>query len=73
MSAIKIQLVISVDEFMAHYQGVAKEVVAISMDGKKVRFPSRILQPFVTRQGINGTFEISFDTHNRFSKIVKLA
>ncbi|MEJ2064623.1 MAG: DUF2835 family protein [Reinekea sp.] len=35
-------------------------------------FPSRILQPFVTRQGIHGTFRIYFDQYHKFQRIEQL-
>jgi hypothetical protein len=67
--SIEVELTISPEEFLAHYQGSARDVVAIAIDGRKVRFPSRILQPFVTHQGINGCFIIDFDGQGRFLRI----
>lgn len=71
-SKIIIDLKISPDEYLAHYQGIAKEVVARDRTGRTVRFPSNILQPYVTRDGISGSFQIEFDENNRFRRIVRL-
>lgn len=72
MREVTIDLAISPQEFLAHYQGVAREVVATCSDGRKIRFPSKILQPFVTHNGIQGRFLIRFNDMNRFEDIRKL-
>ena len=63
---------ISAEEFLRHYQGSAKQVACTSRDGRKVRFPTNILQPFVTRDGIHGSFQIFFDQHHKFQRIERL-
>ncbi|MEJ2073505.1 MAG: DUF2835 domain-containing protein [Reinekea sp.] len=63
---------IPAEEYLRHYQGSVTQVSCISRDGRKVRFPSRILQPFVTRQGIHGTFRIYFDQYHKFQRIEQL-
>jgi hypothetical protein len=72
MREVTIELAISAQEYLAHYQGAAREVVATSRDGRKIRFPSKILQPFVSHSGIYGCFVISFDESNRFQNIRRL-
>lgn len=69
MSAISVSLVISADEYLKLYQGVAKSVFAKSASGETVRFPATILQPFVTREGVKGNFIIEFDNNNKFKSI----
>lgn len=69
MRKILIDLTISQDEFISWYQGHAESVLATARDGRSVRFPAKILQPFVTRDGVSGTFEICFDGDNKFSSI----
>lgn len=54
------------------YEGVVKDVVARSQDGRRVRFPANILRPFVTHAGIAGRFQIEFDGDNRFKTIEKI-
>ena len=48
------------------------QVSAFSQDGRRVRFPTAILQPFVTREGIRGSFAIHFDAEHKFVNIVKV-
>ncbi len=68
-ASIEVVLSISAEEFLALYQGLARDVVTRATDGRLVRFPARILQPYVTHQGIHGRFEIQFDQAGRFSSI----
>lgn len=70
-ASIEVVLAISAEEFLALYQGAARDVVAIATDGRRVRFPARILQPFVTHQGVHGRFVILFDKDNRFAGITR--
>jgi len=73
MREVIISLSISAHDYLAHYQGSVKEVVASSIDGRKIRFPSTILQPFVSHEGIHGRFVIHFDDKNKFQGIDKIA
>ncbi len=72
MSEILIDLMISSQDYLALYQGIAKDVITKDRRGKTVRFPAKILRPFVTHHGISGTFRIEFDVNNKFKKITRL-
>jgi len=65
-------LAISADEYLRLYQGAARDVVARTNDGQRVRFAARYLRPFVTRQGIKGIFIIITDNRNKFIKIEQI-
>lgn len=67
-----IHLRISADEYLKLYRGQARFVNARSVDGRSVRFPAKILTPYVTRKGINGTFVISFSEQGKFQAIQQL-
>ena len=69
---VTVELSITADDYLAHYQGAAKEVVALSQEGLTVRFPSNILQRFVIHDGIKGVFMIAFDNNNKFKEIRKV-
>ena len=72
MDQIKISIRISADEYLKHYQGAAKSVFTQSVDGRSIRFPAKILQPFVTHNGIEGSFIIQFDDNKQFKEIIKI-
>lgn len=67
-----VNLLIPADEYQRLYQGVVRDVLAQSVDGRRVRFPAAILRPYVTHSGISGRFRIVFDEQNRFHAIEKI-
>lgn len=71
--SVVVDLLISADDYLAHYQGVARDVIATTRDGLTVRFPSGRLQPFITHDGIRGSFELKFDQNNRLLEVVRIA
>ena len=72
MASIILRLNISSLQFQRLYQGVANEVNAVSVDGRKVRFPAAILRPYITHGGVVGTFAIHFSPDNRYERIEKI-
>lgn len=69
---VRFSLRISPDVYLAYYQGVASAVAVKSFDGRNIQFPAKILQQFVTREGVNGTFEMDFDANNKFVAIRRI-
>ena len=72
MSHLIVPLHISHDDYLSWYNGSVKMVAAESIDGKMVHFPANILRPFVTHDGVQGTFAIYFDENNKFKEIKRL-
>lgn len=68
---VRISLSIPADEYIRVYQGAAKKVHAVDHQGKSINFPVNILQPFVTHDGVHGTFTIYFDDAHRFIKVLR--
>jgi hypothetical protein len=68
-----VDLYISADEYLRHYKGQVSQVVCEARDGRRVRFPSSILQRFVTRSGIHGSFRIDFDDANKLVSVKRIA
>lgn len=73
MHSVTVNLHISAEEYLRVYQGTGKVVVARDLQGRTVRFPAKILQPFVGHHGISGCFKITFSDHGKFQTIEKLA
>ena len=69
MNQVVVDINISAEDFMAHYRGSVRDVVALSRDGRRVRFPSSLLQPFLLHDGIRGSFQISFNDQGKFQRI----
>ncbi len=72
MPEVRVSLTISSHKYLAYYKGVADTVVTRAVDGRKVKFPARVLRPFLTHDGIDGEFVIRFNTHHKFIGIRKL-
>ena len=71
-NAIEVRIFISAQEYLLMYKGIARDVSATAVDGRRVRFPAHILQKFVTREGIRGRFLIQFSTEGKFESISRL-
>ncbi|MEM1260801.1 MAG: DUF2835 domain-containing protein [Pseudomonadota bacterium] len=69
---VVVSLAIAADEYLRVYSGSARQVQTVASDGRSVRFPANILQPFVTHSGVFGQFEIHFDDSGRFRSISRL-
>lgn len=70
---IRFELHISADDYLAYYQGVSRDVVVRAEDGRRVKFPAGALQPFITRDGIHGRFELRFDANHKLIGLHRLA
>ena len=73
MPSLTVNLAISAEDYLAHYQGLARDVVVKAETGQVVRFPCTILQRFVSHDGIYGRFVIVFDANNKFQSIRKIS
>ncbi len=71
-NAIEIRITISAQEYLLMYKGIARDVSATAVDGRRVRFPAHILQKFVTRDGVHGRFLIQFSRAGKFESITRL-
>ena len=71
MQKVTVRLNISPERFQAYYQGIVEHVVATASDGRTVKFPARVLRPFLSYQGVQGTFEITCDASMKFQSICR--
>ena len=71
MSCVQIDIALSPEELQRAYQGVS-QVACTARDGRRIRFPVKILWSFITHQGIYGRFEIEFDQYKKFKDIRRL-
>jgi hypothetical protein len=68
-----VNLAISAEEIAMHYRGDIRHVIARTQDGRRVQFPANILRSVLQRDGIYGTFCISYDDQGRFRSIQALS
>ena len=69
MQKVTVRLNISPERFQVYYQGLVDNVQANASDGRIIQFPARVLRPFLSFQGIQGTFEITYDANLKFQSI----
>lgn len=72
MPSIDVMLSLSCEACLAHYEGRVGQVMARSLDGRRVMFPAEALRRVVARDGVHGTFRLCFTPEGRFQSIVRL-
>tara|TARA_R110002072_G_scaffold1598_7_gene13656 strand:- start:16096 stop:16317 length:222 start_codon:yes stop_codon:yes gene_type:complete len=73
MASLVVDISLPREQYLQVYQSYIRQVKAVARDGKTVRFPISVLKPYLTHQGIFGTFRLSFDDQNKFVAIEALA
>jgi hypothetical protein len=69
---IRFSLNLSHEQCLKIYQGLAKNISVLADDGRRIAFPAGNIQPFLTRQGINGYFEMELTAENKFVRLHQL-
>ncbi|MCB9536521.1 MAG: DUF2835 domain-containing protein [Myxococcales bacterium] len=72
MRAYDFDLHIGAEAWLDYYRGTAKVVVATTHQGVRVQFQAKHLQPFLTRDGVRGTFRLVVDDRNNFVRLEQL-
>ncbi len=70
---IRFQLHLSYDQYLAVYQGIAKNINVVADDGRRILFPAGNVQRYLTKDGIHGYFEMELTAQHKFVNIKKLA
>lgn len=70
--ALRFELALSSEKYLAYYQGIAQNIQVYSLDNKRLRFPANAIRKFLTHDGIYGLFEIQFDENNKLLNIDKI-
>ena len=69
---VVVDIHLTADEYLKWYRGDASSVVAYSRDGRRIRFPVSSLHPYITHEGVRGSFAVHFNEHNKLVKVEKL-
>lgn len=69
---IRFRLDLSYDQFLAVYQGSARTITTTSDDGRRIVFPAGNVQRFLSKQGIQGHFEMELTDQYKFVAIRRL-
>ena len=65
MPSVVVRIDLSAEELLRYYRGEAQNVLAVSEDGRTVRFPASLLRTFVSEDGVSGRFRLDFDAAGR--------
>lgn len=63
---------ISYQTFVAHYSGVASNVMVTTEQGLRLQLPATRLRPFLSQMGVKGRFRLATDQNHRFIKLEML-
>jgi len=72
MKRMTFSMNLSAEKYLRYYQGSAKAVIVQADDGRTLKFPINAIQKFVTRDGVQGRFEIIFDDNNKMQSLNRL-
>lgn len=72
MPSIDVVIELSYEACLAHYEGRVGQVHTRSLDGRRVVFPAEALRRVVTRDGVHGTFRLTFSDTGRLRAIRRL-
>ena len=73
MQQLIIDLALPAERCLAWYQGRAERVLMYSRDGRRVSLPAHHLRPFLTHQGVYGSFLMQFTDEGKLLKLERLA
>ena len=72
MREFRFSLSIPAHEYLAYYQGAASSVQVTVAGGQNVRFPASALRPFVSDNGVHGSFILQVDENNKLQSLRKI-
>lgn len=71
MPSVEFDLNIDPQEMQRLYQGVT-QAVAETDSGRRIQFPAMNLRPFITVNGVNGRFKLTYDDQGKLLSLSKL-
>ena len=72
MQSLIFDISIAAQDYLRVYQGTANRVRVRSHDGRTISLPARHLQPFLTRDGISGSFIMEFNAQGQLLSLRRL-
>ncbi|MEZ2746460.1 DUF2835 domain-containing protein [Halopseudomonas bauzanensis] len=72
MQELIIDLALPAERYLAWYRGQAGRVVMRSRDGRSVSLPAHHLRPFLTHEGVYGSFVMRFTREGKLVSLERL-
>lgn len=70
MFRLHLDISLPADEYLRVYQGSANRVVVRSREGRTVSLPARHLQPYLSHDGVYGSFVLTFDKDGKLISLL---
>lgn len=72
MLSLLFDISISTQDFLRVYKGTVNRVLIRSRDGRTISLPARHLQPFLTHDGVYGSFIMEFNAQGQLLDLRRL-
>jgi hypothetical protein len=73
MPVLLLDIALSAQSLLAVYQGRANRVLLHSRDGQRVNLPAHHLRPFLTHDGVYGSFTLEFNSAGELLSLRKIS
>lgn len=60
MQKLTVHLALPAERYLAWYRGQAGRVLMHARDGRSISLPAHHLRPFLSHEGVYGSFELTF-------------
>lgn len=72
MQQLIIDVALPAERYLAWYRGDAKRVLMRSRDGRSISLPAHHLRPFLTHEGVYGSFVMRFTSEGKMVSLERL-
>ncbi|CEA06393.1 type IIA topoisomerase (DNA gyrase/topo II, topoisomerase IV), A subunit [Pseudomonas saudimassiliensis] len=72
MQELIIDLALPAERYLAWYRGQAGRVMMRSRDGRSISLPAHHLRPFLTHEGVYGSFVMRFTAQGKLVSLERL-
>lgn len=72
MNEYRFRLAISAEEYLAYYEGAARDVVVTLANGQNLQFPAAALRSVVTHDGVYGEFVLRVNANNKLQGLERV-
>lgn len=67
-----VDIAVPAERYLAWYRGHADRVLMHSRDGRRVSLPAHHLRPFLSREGVYGSFVMRFTSDGKLISLERL-
>lgn len=67
-----VDIAVPAERYLAWYRGQADRVLMYSRDGRRVSLPAHHLRPFLSREGVYGSFVMRFTSEGKLISLQRI-